>query len=133
MVRQIISLSILLTFLAMPLVTPVPAFAGLGSSGHAATGSLESGHMVLVKKNRQDRERDHDRARDAVGSGDVLPLREIMRRIGRRHPGRLLDADLGQNGWGQWIYRLKLLAPGDQVQRLVVDAQSGRVLSGGGR
>ena len=55
-------------------------------------------------------------------------LLQIMQRLGRRYPGRLLDADLKQNRQGRWIYRLKLLAPGDQVHRLIVDAQSGRVL-----
>lgn len=75
-----------------------------------------------------DHDSDHDRARDAVSAGKALPLQQILQRLGRRYPGRLLDADLDRDRQGRWIYRLKLLAPGDQVQRLTVDAQSGRVL-----
>jgi uncharacterized membrane protein YkoI len=99
--------------------------------GPVQTGTVaEIGNLLLAKKNKRGR-RDHDRARDAVGSGDVLPLGRIMDRVGRRYPGRLLDADLRRDDRGRWLYRLKLLAPGDRVRRLVVDAQTGRVLSGG--
>jgi uncharacterized membrane protein YkoI len=100
----------------------------------AAPSVHENDHLLLAQRDRRKRKRrDHDRARDAVGSGDVMPLREIMARIGRHYPGRLLDADLGRDGQGRWIYRLKLLSPGDQVRRLSVDAQSGRVMEGGRR
>ena len=68
--------------------------------------------LLLVK---QDRGSDHDRARDAVSAGDVLPLQQILRCLGRDRQER-------------WIYRLKLLVPGDQAHRLIVDAQSGQVL-----
>jgi len=77
--------------------------------------------------------RDHDRARDAVSAGNVLPLQQILRQIEGRHPGRLLDAALARNAQGNWVYHLKLLAPGNQVQLLLVDARSGRLLRGGVR
>ena len=92
---------------------------------------------MLVPQGRRPGEncggRDHDRARDAVSAGNVLPLQRILRRIGDRHPGRLLDANLARNTQGNWVYHLKLLAPGDKVRRLQVDARSGRLLQGGGR
>ena len=83
---------------------------------------------VLAQRSRR---RDHDRARDAVGAGDVLPLGTIMQRVGRRYPGRLLDANLGRGGQGRWIHRLKILTPKDRVRRLAVDAKTGQVLGGG--
>ena len=87
----------------------------------------QQGRAILVQQGR----RDHDRARDAVSAGKILPLQQILQRIRGRFPGRLLDAALARDNQGRSIYRLKLLAPNNQVQQLVVDAQSGRVLSGG--
>jgi uncharacterized membrane protein YkoI len=116
--------AVLLSALALP-------YSVHANLGPVQTGSeAETGVLLLAKKHKRGR-RNHDRARDAVGSGDVLPLGRIMQRVNRRYPGRLLDVDLARNNWGRWIYRLKLLAPGDRVRRLVVDAQTGRVLSGG--
>jgi len=128
MVRRSFIIAALICALALPAV----AHANLAPQFIVV--AVEDGYLLLAKKNkrgRQDHGRDHDRARDAVGSGDVLPLGQIMDQLRRRYPGRLLDADLGRDNRGRWIYRLKLLAPGDRVRRLVVDAQTGRVLSGG--
>ncbi len=87
------------------------------------------GRRILIQQGR----RDHDRARAAVSAGRILPLQQILRRIRGRYPGRLLDAALARNNQGRSIYRLKLLAPNNRVQQLVVDAQSGRVLQSRGR
>ena len=55
-------------------------------------------HSLLLAK--QNRDSDHDRARDAVSAGDVLPLQQILRCLGRRYSGRLLvvedDKDLAR-------------------------------------
>ena len=132
MVRRCFIFCVLATALALPL----SARASLRSapSPELAPSVQENDNVLVAQRDRRKRKRrDHDRARDAVGAGDVMPLREIMARIGRHYPGRLLDADLGRDGQGRWIYRLKLLSPGDQVRRLSVDAQSGRVMEGGRR
>jgi uncharacterized membrane protein YkoI len=140
MVQRCLSILVLITVLALP---------GLARASHAVAGPgvwrgeraeqvvprVAAGKWQLAQskrnKQRKKNRRDHDRARDAVSAGDVLPLRQIMQSVGRRYPGRLLDANLGQNRQGRWIYRIKLLAPRDQVRRLTVDAKSGRVLQGG--
>ena len=130
MVRRVFILCVLLVALALPGLGHAALPPAFGVEG--APSILQGGDILLAQRNaRNGQRRDHDRARDAVGAGDVLPLQAIMRRISGSYPGRLLDANLGKNRKGRWIYRLKLLAPGDQVRRLVVDAQSGRVLSGG--
>lgn len=73
--------------------------------------------------------RDHDSAQAAVRAGEARPLGAIMRQVGRRYPGRLLDARLTRKGKrGPWIYQLKILAKDGRVLRLQVDAKSGRVL-----
>ncbi len=77
---------------------------------------------------------DHDRARDAVAAGEVRPLGQIMARVGRRYPGRLLDAQLGRRGQnGPWIYRIKILDNQGAVVALTVDGKSGRILTVRGR
>ena len=77
---------------------------------------------------------DHDRARDAVTAGEVLPLGKIMARISRRFPGRLLNTRLRQRGGnGPWIYHIKILDAKGAVIALTVDGKSGRVLNVRGR
>ena len=78
---------------------------------------------------------DQDRARDAVRSGSVRPLDDILSIVRRNYPGRVLDAGLNQGG-GRWFYDIRLLGPGGQVTDLRVDAGSAEVLEvrrGGGR
>ncbi len=66
---------------------------------------------------------EQDRARDAVSAGKALPLADIMTRVRRRYPGRLLDARLQPGG----NYRLKMITPESRVLWLDVDARSGKV------
>lgn len=66
---------------------------------------------------------EQDRARDAVSAGRALPLADIMTRVRRRYPGRLLDARLQPGG----NYRLKMITPESRVLWLDVDASSGKV------
>ncbi|MBC8240524.1 MAG: hypothetical protein H8E30_08600 [Alphaproteobacteria bacterium] len=151
MVQPILSILMLIAVLVLPtmgradhgarpaqtwptLIWPVQAWPGGGSKNVAPWAQ---GPAMLVPQARRAGKyrggRDHDRARDAVSAGKVLPLQQILRQIGGRHPGRLLDATLARNAQGNWVYHLKLLAPGNQVQRLQVDARSGRLLQGGRR
>ncbi|MDE0944461.1 MAG: hypothetical protein OSB58_18810 [Alphaproteobacteria bacterium] len=144
MVQRLLYIFALIIALALPVLAEAShkgAKAGawrgdrLGQAvirSYLGNGSYLGKWRLAEKKQKKRRKRDHDRARDAVSAGNVLPLRQIMQSVGRRYPGRLLDANLGQNRQGRWIYRIKLLAPGNQVRRLSVDAKSGRVLQGGG-
>lgn len=72
-------------------------------------------------------DRDHDRARAAVQAGQVLPLKQLLARLERSHPGTLLEAELEREG-GRWVYELKLLQTDGALLRLEVDAQTGAVL-----
>jgi len=71
---------------------------------------------------------DQDRARDAVRSGEALPLSEIMGIVHSRYPGKLLDAKLSRRG-ESLIYQIKLRGPGNRIQHLQVDARTGNILS----
>ena len=74
---------------------------------------------------------DHDRARQALEAGAVLPLGTILERIGRDHPGQVLDVELDlekHDGVERWVYELKLLRKGGALVRLQVDARTGTVI-----
>ena len=76
---------------------------------------------------------EHDRARGAVQSGEVRPLGDILAGVRGRYPGRVLDANLRQQGRGQWRYDIKILQSDGRVVNLTVDARTGRVLRAKGQ
>ncbi|WP_282609941.1 PepSY domain-containing protein [Pelagibius sp. Alg239-R121] len=71
--------------------------------------------------------KDHDKARDAVSSGQAQPLDAILPKVRARYPGRLLDAKLTRSG-GKYRYVIKILDKKGKVRRVTVDARSGRIL-----
>ena len=70
---------------------------------------------------------DHDRARAAVQAGQVLPLKTLLQRLERDHPGQVLEVELEQED-GRWIYEIKLLQPAGRLVKLEVDAATAEVL-----
>lgn len=70
---------------------------------------------------------DHDRARNAVQAGQVLPLKTVLERLEREHPGQVLEVELEQED-GRWVYEVKLLQAGGRLVKLELDAASGEVL-----
>ncbi len=70
---------------------------------------------------------DHDRARDAVQAGQVLPLKTVLERLEREQPGQVLEVELERDD-GRWIYEVKLLQSGGRLVKLELDARSGEVL-----
>ena len=81
-------------------------------------------------------DRDHERARRALEAGEVLPLRTILERVERDHPGQAVDVELERDALrGRWIYEIKLLQSGGALVKLKVDARDATVLGrkAGGR
>ena len=70
---------------------------------------------------------DQDRARAAVQAGQVLPLKTLLERLERDHPGQVLDVELEHDD-GRWIYEIRLLQPGGRRVKLELDAATGEVL-----
>ena len=70
---------------------------------------------------------DHEQARAALQSGEVLPLQQLLGRVAREQPGHVLELEL-ERDQERWIYELKLLQPNGEVVKLKVDARSGAVL-----
>lgn len=70
---------------------------------------------------------DHERAREALAGGDVMPLAEILGLVLRDYPGQVLAVEL-ENEDGRWVYELKVLLDDGALGRINVDARSGDVL-----
>jgi uncharacterized membrane protein YkoI len=70
---------------------------------------------------------DHDRARQAVEAGDVLPLRTILDRVEREYPGQVMEVELDREK-GEWVYEIKLLRKGGILMKLKILARDGTIL-----
>jgi uncharacterized membrane protein YkoI len=75
---------------------------------------------------------DHDRARQALEAGEVLPLRTILDHVEREYPGQVIDVELERshdNDRKRWIYEVKILRSGGALVKLKVDATDGRIIA----
>lgn len=81
---------------------------------HAAPGRAGDAH-------------DHDRARQALEAGEILPLRTILERVERDYPGQVMEVELERED-GRWRYEIKVLRTGGALVKLVFDARDGKSL-----
>ncbi len=75
---------------------------------------------------------DHNRARQALQAGEVLPLATILARVEREHPGKVLDVELDRDtteGVPRWVYKVKVLTPTGTRIKLQLDAKSGELIT----
>lgn len=70
---------------------------------------------------------DHERAREAVMSGQILPLSTVLQKLEREQAGQVLEIELEPSA-DRWIYEVKLLQASGQLLRLEVDAATGEVI-----
>ncbi len=75
---------------------------------------------------------DHDRARQALEAGEILPLKLVLEKVGRDTPGQVMEVEL-ERKHERWVYEIKLLRPGGSLVKLRVDASDGRILDRRGR
>ena len=71
---------------------------------------------------------DHDLARQALESGQVLPLATVLGKLAHEAPGQVLKVEFERED-GRFIYEIRLLQNDGRVAKLKVDAVDGRVLS----
>ena len=71
---------------------------------------------------------DHDRARQALEAGEILPLKTVLERLARDNPGQVMEVELERRG-ERWVYEIKLLRPGGALAKLLVDARDGAVIA----
>lgn len=70
---------------------------------------------------------DHNRARQALEAGEVLPLRTVLERVEKEYPGQVMEVELDRED-GRWVYEIKILRPGGILLKLKVDARDGALL-----
>jgi uncharacterized membrane protein YkoI len=75
---------------------------------------------------------DHDRARQALEAGEILPLKSVLERVGRELPGQVMEVEL-ERKHERWIYEIKLLRPGGSLVKLLVNASDGTIIDYRGR
>ena len=71
-------------------------------------------------------------ARECLRAGKCVALREVVASVGRRIPGRLLNAGLEQDG-GRQVYRVRWGAADGRRVDVIVDAASGQIVREEGR
>ena len=74
-----------------------------------------------------DGHKDHERARQALTQGQVLPLRTVLEKVEGEHPGQVLKIEFEQDD-GRYVYEIRLLQADGRIAKLKVDAMDGKVL-----
>jgi uncharacterized membrane protein YkoI len=97
----------------------------LRSLPHIALTSLLASALLAAPALASDK--DHDRAREAVKAGQVMPLRSVLERLEREHPGQVLDVEL-EDEHGRLVYEVKLLQSDGRLVKLELDAKTATVL-----
>ena len=77
-------------------------------------------------------DKDADRARAAVQSGEILPLSRILETVSGQYAGDVIGVELDRDD-GIWQYEVKLLLPGGSVAKLKYDARTATLLKAKGR
>jgi len=76
-------------------------------------------------------DKDADRARAAVQSGEILPLTRILEAVSAQYAGDVIGVKLDRDD-GVWQYEVKLLLPGGSVAKLEYDAKTATLLKAKG-
>lgn len=72
---------------------------------------------------------DHERARQALRRGEVLPLTRILPIVQRRVPGDVIEIDLDDDDDdGRIKYEVKVLTASGRVIEVELDARTGAIL-----
>ena len=84
--------------------------------------------LALASPAFADDSEDHDRARQALEAGEILPLKAVLDKVSADTPGSVLEVELDRRH-DRWVYEIKLLRPGGALSKLLVDARDGAVIA----
>ncbi len=71
---------------------------------------------------------DQETAREATRAGRIKPLPEVLAKVEREVPGRVVDVQLDESR-RPWTYRIKVVDSGGHVMSVIVNAETGQILS----
>ncbi|MEM7636629.1 MAG: hypothetical protein AAF299_18830 [Pseudomonadota bacterium] len=80
------------------------------------------------RRRRRWRRRERRQLRDAIESGEVRPLRDLMRKFKRQVDGEVLDVRYRERGPNR-VYVFIVLLPNGRVTRYVMDARNERIFT----
>ena len=86
---------------------------------------------LLAAPLAQASDKDHERARQAVQAGQVMPLPAVLEKLALTHPGQVLEVELDRERYNDretWVYEIKLLQADGQLLKLELDAKTAEVL-----
>lgn len=64
----------------------------------------------------------------ARNRSNLMPYGQIVREVEQHWNGRVVGQSVQQTGPDQWVYDLRILQSQGQVIRVIVDAQTGRLI-----
>jgi len=74
-----------------------------------------------------EKERDQVRARRALEQGEVRPFAEILKIVGSRIDGEIVETEFEKED-GVWVYEIKYITNSGRMKEIYVDALSGRII-----
>lgn len=101
--------------------------AGVLLAGFALALSLIVGPIT-----GQADESDHERARQALEAGKVLPLGAVLDIVERDFPGQVVKVEFEEDD-DEFIYEIRVLQSGGGILKLKIDARDGALLAVKGR
>jgi len=96
------------------------------------TAALMALFLLLPLSPQSLADSDHDRARAALESGEILPLQTIIAKLEQIYPGQILEVELERDD-DLWIYEIKLVRANGVLIKIKLDASDGRLLAVKGR
>lgn len=70
---------------------------------------------------------DHDRAREALARGEIMPLSRILAVVEREVGGRVIEIDFDRDD-GRYVYDIEVVSSDGRLMELKIDAATGAVL-----
>lgn len=70
---------------------------------------------------------DHDRAREALARGEILPLSRILAVVEKEVGGRIVEIDLDRED-GRYVYEVEAVSPNGRLVEISIDAATGAIL-----
>jgi uncharacterized membrane protein YkoI len=88
---------------------------------------LAAGMLLVTMSGAVADDDDHEFARRALEQGRALPLADIIAKVARQVPGKVIEVELEDDD-GTLVYEFKVLSPQGRLQEIEVDAATGKIL-----